>query len=157
MFSLPRSSRNDRRRISESGFATKREAEDAEARRDEEQQKLELAKAGAGIAAKPPTTLAQLLMEFFAQHVDENLAPKTVERYHQQAAYLHVDLLSMTITEVTSLHLHREWVRLSKSSGHTCKDRTPRQLSAKTLRNIAGVVSSAFARAIRRGLSPLTM
>lgn len=81
MFSLPGSSRSDRRRISESGFATKREAEAAEARRRvEEQQKLDLAKAGAGIAAKPPTTLMQLLAEFFAQHVDENLAPKTVER-----------------------------------------------------------------------------
>src|ERR1035441_5418740 len=31
---------------------------------------------------------------------------------------------------------------------------TPRPLSAKTVRNIAGVVSSAFARAIRWGLSP---
>ncbi len=108
--------------------------------------------AGAGIAAKPPTTLLQLLTEFFTQHVDENLAPKTVERYHQQAAYFHQDLLSMTITEVTSLHLHREWVRLSKSGGHTRKQRTPRPLSAKTIRNIAGVVSSAFARAIRWGL-----
>ena len=66
MFSLPGSTRNDRRRISESGFATKREAEDAEARRRiEEQQKLELAKAGAGVAAKPPTTLTQLLTEFW--------------------------------------------------------------------------------------------
>lgn len=90
----------------------------------------------------------QLLTEFFAQHVDENLAPKTVERYHQQAAYLHQDLLSMTLTEITSLHLRREWVRLSKSGGHTRKDRTARPLSAKTVRNIAGVVSSAFARAI---------
>jgi len=58
----------------------------------------------------------------------------------------------MTLTEITSLHLNREWVRLSKSGGHTRKDRTPRPLSAKTVRNIAGVVSSAFARAIRWGL-----
>src|ERR1700694_3330602 len=96
MFSLPGSSRSDRRRISESGFATKREAEDAEARRRvEEQQKLELAKASAGVAAKLPTTLKQLLTEFFRQHVDQNLASKTVERYHEQAAYLRDDLLSM--------------------------------------------------------------
>jgi integrase len=153
MFSLPGSSRNDRRRVSQSGFATKREAEDAEARRRiEEHQKLDLAKAGAGVAAKPPTTLAQLLTEFFKQHVDEKLAPKTVERYHEQAAYVHQDLLSMTITEITPLHLNREWVRLSKCGGHTRKDRMPRPLSAKTVRNIAGVVSSAFARAIRWGL-----
>ena len=66
MFSLPGSSRNDRRRITGSGFATKREAGDAEARRRiEELQKLELAKAGADVAEKPPTTLRQLLTEFF--------------------------------------------------------------------------------------------
>jgi integrase len=154
MFSLPGSSRNGRRRISESGFATKREAGDTEAhRRIEELQKLELAKPGAGVAEKPPTTLTKLLTEFFTQHVDQNLAPKTVERYHEQAAYLHQDLLSMTITEITPLHLNREWVRLSKCGGHTRKDRTPRPLSAKTTRNIAGVISSAFARAIRRGLT----
>jgi hypothetical protein len=42
------------------------EAEAAEARRRvEEQQKLDLAKAGSGVAAKPPTTLALLLSEFF--------------------------------------------------------------------------------------------
>src|SRR5450432_282538 len=153
MFSLPGSSRSDRRRISESGFPTKREAEDAEARRRvEEQQKLELARAGAGVAAKPPITLMQLLTEFFAQHVDERLAPKTRKRYHEQAAYLHQDLLSMTITEITSLHLNREWVRLARCGGHTRKDRTVRPLSAKTVRNIAGVLSSAFARAIRWGL-----
>jgi integrase len=153
MFSLPGSSRSDRRRISESGFPTRREAEDAEAvRRVEEQQRLELAKAGTGIAAKPPTTLRQLLTEFFRQHVDEKLAPKTIERYHEQAAYPHQDLLSMAIIDITPLHLNREWVRLSKYGGHKRKDRTPRPLSAKTVRNIAGVVSSAFARAIRWGL-----
>ena len=58
----------------------------------------------------------------------------------------------MTITEITSLHLNREWVRLAKIGGHTRKERTLRPLSAKTFRNIAGVVSSGFARAIRWGL-----
>lgn len=58
MFSLPGSSRNDRRRISESGFSTKREAEDAEVRRRvEELQKQELVKAGSGVASQPPKTL----------------------------------------------------------------------------------------------------
>lgn len=55
MFSLPGSSRQDRRRKSKSGFATKRESENTEARRRiKEQQKLELAKAGTGVAAGPP-------------------------------------------------------------------------------------------------------
>jgi len=97
-FDLPGSTRQERTRISESGFSTKREAEDAEAtRRTEEQRRRELAKAGASVAAPLPKTLSTLLEEFFHQHVDENLAPKTIERYHQQAAYLHQELLSMPI------------------------------------------------------------
>ena len=69
------------------GFATKREAEDAERkRRVEEEQTYELAKVGATFAGPLPKTLAMLLEEFFHQHVDQKLAPKTVERYHEQAA-----------------------------------------------------------------------
>jgi len=71
MFSLPGSTRQDRKRIFGPGFATKREAEDAEARhRTDELQKRTLEKPGAGIAARPPKTLSMLLEEFFAQHVD---------------------------------------------------------------------------------------
>jgi hypothetical protein len=101
MYSLPGASRKDRRRISQSGFATKREAADAEAtRRIEEMQKLELMQAGVGVSASPPRTLAGLLEEFFAQHVDRKLAPKTIERYHEQAAYLDPELRSMPIAEI---------------------------------------------------------
>jgi len=135
------------------GFATKGEAADAEvARRIEEQQKRELSKTGAIVDAELPKTLANLLEEFFRQHVDEKLAPKTIERYHDQAAYLDPALLNMPLAEITPLHLNREWSRLLKSGGHSRKDKTPRPLSAKTVRNIAGIISSAFARAIRWGL-----
>ena len=84
--------------------------------------------------------------------MDQKLAPKTIERYHEQAAYLEPVLLKMLIAEITPLHLTREWNRLLKSGGHTRRHKTPRAMSAKTVRNIAGVVSSAFARAIRWGL-----
>ncbi|MGO9011853.1 MAG: tyrosine-type recombinase/integrase [Bryobacteraceae bacterium] len=153
LLDLPGSTRKKRDRISESGFATKREAEDAEAvRRIEEQRKRELAKAGASVAAAVPKTLSMLLEEFFRQHVDEKLAPKTIERYHEQARYLHPDLLAMPIAEITPLHLNREWARLLRCGGHTRKDKTSRPMAAKTVRNIAGVVSSAFSRAIWWGL-----
>jgi integrase len=152
-FDLPGSTRQSRNRISGSGFLTKREAEEAEARRRiEEQRKKDIAKAGASIAAPLPTTLSMLLEEFFRQHVDENLAPKTIERYHEQVAYLDPELLRLPIAEITSLHLTREWHRLLKRGGHYRRTKQPRPLSAKTVRNIAGVVSSAFARAIRWGL-----
>ena len=93
-----------------------------------------------------------LLKEFFAQHVDVKLAPKTVERYHEQAAYLDPELLNMPIGEITPLHFEREWNRLLKSGGHHRGSKQPRPLSAKTVRNVAGVVSSAFAKAIKWGL-----
>jgi integrase len=152
-FALPGATRQERNRAFGSGYATKGEAKDAEAaRRVEEQQKRELAKAGSSIAAALPKTLSMLLDEFFRQHVDEKLAPKTVERYHEQAAYLNPKLLAMPLAEITPLHLNREWGRLLKCGGHTRKTRMPRPMSAKTVRNIAGVVSSAFARAIKWGL-----
>src|ERR1022692_1868399 len=153
MFSLPGSSRTDRRRISESGFSSKREAGDAEAlRRTEELQKLELEKAGSGVAAAPPKTLAMLLVEFFAQHVDDNLAPKTAERYHDQASYIDPGLLAMPLADITPLHLDRELKRLLAGGGHHRRTKDPRPLSKKTVRNIAGVLSSAFSRGIRWGL-----
>ena len=142
-----------RPRFGEFGFATKREAEDAERkRRTEEQQKYELAKLGAGVDNPLPKTLAMLLEEFFQQHANEKLAPKTIERYHEQAACLDHVLLNMPIADITPLHLSREWKRLLESGGHQRRTKTPRPLSAKTVRNIAGVVSSAFARAVRWGL-----
>jgi len=152
-FDAPGSTREDRKLIQKVGFATKKEAQDAEGvRRAEEQKKAEMAKAGAGVAAAVPTTLGGLLQEFLRQHAEEKLAPKTVERYREQAGYLAPELLAMPLAEITPLHLNREWGRLLKCGGHTRKEKTPRPMSAKTVRNIAGVVSSAFARAIRWGL-----
>jgi hypothetical protein len=82
-FDLPGSNREKRERITESGFKTKGEAIDAKAaRRLEEQQKRDLAKAGVNIAGPAPKTLSMLMEEFFRLHVDEKLAPKTAERYH---------------------------------------------------------------------------
>jgi integrase len=54
--------------------------------------------------------------------------------------------------KITPLLLSREWNRLLKSGGHTRKTKSPRPLSTKTVRNIAGVVSSAFARGVKWGL-----
>jgi integrase len=152
-FNAPGSTRDNRREIREFGFETKQAAVDAEAkRRIEEQQKYDLAKAGGGIAAPIPKTLTMLLAEFFSEHAEKKLAPKTVERYREQAACLDPTLLSMPLEAITPLHLSREWGRLLQCGGHTRRDKTPRPLSAKSVRNIAGVVSSAFLRAIKWGL-----
>src|ERR1017187_1555315 len=123
----PGSTRQNQNLITESGFATKQEATAAEAlRRTEGQKKVELRKAGAtGVAAAMPTTLATLLAEFMKQHAEENLAPKTVERYGEMAAYLAPELLAMNMTEITPLHLSREWTRLLK-----CGDRKSTRLNS---------------------------
>jgi integrase len=75
-----------------------------------------------------------------------------VERYHEQAAYLDPDLLTLPLAEITPLHLDREWKRLLERGGHHRRTKEPRPLSAKTVRNIAGVVSSAFSKAVKWGL-----
>jgi hypothetical protein len=64
-----------------------------------------LAAAGAAVSGPVPQTLAMLLEEFFRQHVDKKLAPKTIERYHEQAACLSTELRIMPIAEITPLHL----------------------------------------------------
>src|SRR5215472_5137529 len=140
--------------IREFGFATKQEDVDDEgARRIEEQKKLDLKKAGAaGVAAAMPTTLAMLLTEFMKQHAEEKLSPTTIEGYHRMIEYLSPELLKMNMTEITPLHLSREWARLVKCGGRHRKTKAPRAMKPKTVRNIAGLVSSAFARAIKWGL-----
>lgn len=147
------STRENRDIIRGFGYATKQEAIDAEAsRRIDEQRKAELAKAGSGVAAAPPKTLAMLLDEFHHQHVEKKLAPKTAERYQEFAGCLDPVLKEMALPDITSLHLSREWNRLLESGGHHRKTKKARPLAAKTVRNIAGFVSSAFSRAIRWGL-----
>jgi len=148
----PGSTKENRRQIMESGFLTKAAAEKAEAeRRVTEQTKYELEKAG--LPDVPlPKTFAELLKDFFAEHAERKLARKTIERYREQVAYLHPDLVAMPITQITPLHLSKEWTRLLECGGHFRTSNKPRPLSSKTVRNVAGVVSSAFARAIRWGL-----
>src|SRR6202045_3660053 len=99
----PGSTRQNQNLITESGFATKQEATAAEAaRRTEEQKKSEMVKAGAaGVAAAMPTTLAMLLAEFMKQHAEENLAPKTIERYREMATYIGPELFAMNMNEIT--------------------------------------------------------
>jgi integrase len=145
------STREHRNLVTRSGFTTKQQATAAEAVRRAKEMVRQAATLG--VAAPMPTTLATLLAEFMRQHAQENLAPKTVERYSEMVAYIAPELLAMNMTEITPLHLSREWSRLLKSGGHTRKNKAPRAMKPKTVRNIAGLVSSAFARAIKWGLA----
>jgi len=150
-FDAPGSTRDSRKQIFESGFESKKEAADAEAeRRIKEQRNFELQKA---TPAEVPGTLAGLLKEFFSEHGAKSLAPKTLQRYREMADYLDTDLLKMQIPAIKPLHLSREWNRLLTSGGRGRKEGKP--LSRKTVRNIAGLVSSAFTRGIRWGIAEM--
>ena len=149
-FDAPGSSRQNRKQIALYGFASKKAAQDSEAqRRIDAQQEHAAALRGAPAA---PTSLSALINEFCKEHAERNLAPKTVERYREMAAYLSPTLLATPLPEITSLLLTREWNRLRESGGHHRRTKASRPLSSKTVRNIAGVVSSAFARGLKWGL-----
>jgi hypothetical protein len=135
-FNAPGTTRENRREVREFGFATKQEAIDAEAaRRVDEQKKYEMARTGSVVVGAIPKTLVGLLEEFFRSHADEKLASKTVERYRDYVRYLSPELLAMPISEITPLHLNREWTRLLKCGGHTratkARPSQPRPMSAK--------------------------
>jgi integrase len=149
VFDAPGSTRENRKQIFESGFESKKEATDAEvARRIKEQRDFEIGKM---TPAEVPGTLAGLLKEFFSQHGEKSLAAKTLRRYREMADYLDADLLAMQIPAIKPLHLSREWNRLLTSGGRGRKAGKP--LSRKTVRNIAGVVSSAYTRGMRWGIA----
>lgn len=118
--------------------------------RYKEQRNFELQKA---TPAEVPGTLAGLLKEFFTQHGEKSLALKTLQRYREMADYLDTDLLAMEIPKIKPLHLSREWNRLLTSGGKGRKQGKP--LSRKTVRNIAGLVSSAYTRGLRWGIAEI--
>lgn len=149
VFDAPGSTRTSRKQIFESGFTSKKEAQEAEtARRVQAQRDFELQR---NTPAQIPGTLSGLLAEFFTEHGAKSLAAKTLQRYREMADYLDADLLAMPIPTIKPLHLSREWNRLLTSGGRGRKEGKP--LSRKTVRNIAGLVSSAYTRGLRWGIA----
>ena len=151
IFEGPRTAEGKRSTPAKWGFSTKKAAQEAEAtRRVEERDRAEARELA---RSKPrPRTLGELLAEFLEEHAQRNLAPKTVERYREMVPYLSEELRARPISEVTALELNREWNRLRESGGHRRGTGAARPLSAKTVRNIAGLVSSAFGQGIFWGL-----
>lgn len=124
----------------ETGYKTKREATDAETDRK------------AQVKAMRPSagSLRAMLEDFFVQHCERQLATKTVARYREMVPYLSDALLEMPCEKVTALDCTKEWNRLKDSGGRGKKAGKP--LKAKTVRNIAGMVSSAYLKAKAWGL-----
>lgn len=137
---LPRDAEGKRRRLTKSGFALKREANDALI-----EKLAELARTSP--AAFTECTLGEFIDDWMKRHAEQNCAKKTVERYRQLAGYLHSDVLAIQLREVKTIHLEREMYRLLESGGRHRKTKEARPLSAKTVRHIAALVSSALSDA----------
>lgn len=152
-FDAPGSTRANRVRIREFGFPTRTEALAAEeARRADERRKAAALAAGASFTDLPKT-LRALLDDFFTDS-EPRLAPTTLDGYRRKATLLSPEILDLPIAQITPLHLDREWRRLLDSGGRHRKTKAARPLSAKTVRHVAGVVSSALARAVKWRLIP---
>ena len=145
-FDAPGSTRQKRNVAKESGFATRKDAQEAEAARRVQIQRQHEAQRAGRLVEETPGTLGGLLAEFFRIRGPE-LAPKTLERYKEGAAYLSPALLAMAQQEIKPWQFSLEWERLVREGGRT-RQGAPRAMSPKTVRNIAGIVSAAFNRAV---------
>ncbi len=131
-----------RKQIYKSGFERKGDA-DAALRRL-------LAEKDEGELTKPdPQTFAAFIEEWFREHAARNCTPKTVERYRQLAAYVLPHIGMMRLQDLSALALERVFNHLKDSGGWDRKAKARRQLSAKTIRHIAGLVHVALDTAIR--------
>ena len=89
------------------------------------------------------------MQEWFKEHADRNCSPKTVERYHELAAYILPHIGHVRLQDLTALALERVFNRLKDSGGRDRKTKAARPLSAKTVRHIASLVHAAMDAAIR--------
>lgn len=109
-----------------------------------------------GLLVKPtPKTFGQFMDEWFREHAEQHCEKKTVERYRQLAAYVLPILVNVPLRDLSALMLERIYNQLRKSGGKRKKrlkageKPTPAPLSAKTVKNIAGMVHGALATALR--------
>jgi integrase len=137
-----RSAEGKRQRVFRSGFRRKGDAEDA-------LRKL-LNEKDAGELLRPdPTMFGPFLDEWFREQAERQCSRKTVERYRELAAYILPHIGTVKLQDLTALALERIFNRLKDAGGHNRKTKSPRPLSAKTVRHIAGVVNVALVTALR--------
>jgi integrase len=152
-FELPDSTRTNRLTATGSGFATKKEAEDAEAvRRLEEAKRARME--DRGVTGRPPKRLDELLEEYFQHATGTELYKKTAERYRDLATYVTPEITALPFDEVTGFLLTREWKRLKDAGGkRKTKDGQQKPLARKTVSGISAMISSAYTWAMRAGLA----
>ncbi|WP_321476892.1 tyrosine-type recombinase/integrase [uncultured Paludibaculum sp.] len=132
-------------RVFKSGFATKREADDAK------QKEFESLRDKAAVAAGAPETLGQLIEVYLIDHAAKHCAPTTAERYRALVRHIHAEVLATPLEALNTLQLEREFDRLKASGGHKRKTLAVRPLAAKTVRHVWGVIHAALANGMRLG------
>ena len=131
-----------RKQIFKSGYTTKGEADTA--LRNKLKEKDE------GDFVKPdPTVFAAFMETWFAEHAERNCTLKTCERYRELWAYVTPHAGTTKLQKLTALQLERIFNLLLDAGGRNRKTKAPRPLSAKTVRDIAGVIRAALNTGVR--------
>ena len=137
-----------RERIFKSGFRRQSDAEGELTRLLQEKND--------GLLVKPtPETFGTFMQEWFKEHAEQRCEKKTVERYRQLVRYVLPHLEGVPLRELSALTLERVYNQLRKAGGKRKRrlkageKSEPAPLSAKTVRNIAGLVHIALSSAVR--------
>jgi integrase len=143
-----------RRQVSQAGFATRGAAVKAcgDAIADYERSKELLLPAPAPPATE---TVADWVRTWLCYYAPQHCTPKTIERYHQLAGYIlnatagePARLAAMSLAEVDHAHV---CVEAALYALLRMPAKRHKHLSAKTIREIAGVLSVSLNKAFRLG------
>jgi integrase len=129
-----------RKRISQSGFTRKLDADIALS-------KLLAERSDGSLVRPDPRTIAEFCDAWLSEHAEISCAPKTAERYREMLAHVTRKIGTQALGRVTTLQLQRVYNGLLKSGK---KDGTPH--SIKTVRNVHGAVHVALETAVAWGL-----
>jgi integrase len=132
-------------RIAKTGFKREQDA-------DKELRQV-LQERDAGELVKPdPRSFTAFMQEWFNEHAEQKVTPKTLERYKELAAYTYPHIGNVRLQDITTLMMQRVFNKVKESGGKNRKTKKCRPLAPKTVRHIGGLLHTAFQTAIVWGL-----
>jgi integrase len=135
-----------------SGFALKRDAEDA---RDKAIAAWKAQKAAAEAAWRDPGTLAQFFPRWIREFASGRCTAATVERYEYLASFFLPELGSMRLADITTMQVEQVLNGLLKTGARrVLKGGRRKGLAPKTVRSVRTVLSGVLKSAVRWGLIP---
>lgn len=145
VFDIGKDENGRRRQSSKSGFATKREAEDA--------LREAIIEAGKEPGEAPTSPAFEFFFEhWIEEHAARRCAPKTTERYRQLGAYAIKYLGRIPLGELTTAQIQQTIHRLTDSGGAVTEEYPQgRPLSAKSVRHVGTLLHTCLSDAVRLG------